>query len=158
MVLQRIEELAIRQLSRLAERYGHQSGMPKHLETGLEGEQEALFFLRRRGYTVVARRWTSAKVRGDLDLVAWHGKTLSFVEIKTRTTRDAVPAESAVDQSKRSQLRKLARVYLSGFPEQKRREILTRFDVVSIYLLPAGAEFEILESAFGWSERRVDAR
>ncbi len=29
-----------------------------HLATGLRGEEEALFHLRRQGYTIVARRWT----------------------------------------------------------------------------------------------------
>ena len=113
---------------------------------------EALFHLRRQGYTVVARRWTSAKVRGDLDLVAWHGSTLCFVEIKSRSARDSVTAETSVDRSKRLQLRQLARVYLHSFEEPARSTISSRFDVVSVYLLPSGSEFELLENAFSWHE------
>src|ERR1700709_2158825 len=75
----------------------HRARSVEHLETGLLGEREALFYLRRCGYTVVARRWKTAKPRGDIDLIAWHGTTLSFIEVKTRSRRDAFPAELAVD-------------------------------------------------------------
>src|SRR5437868_6338146 len=56
-----------------------------HLETGLLGERAALFELGRRGYLVVARRWISIRHRGDLDLIAWQGDCLCFIEVKTRT-------------------------------------------------------------------------
>jgi putative endonuclease len=70
----------------------------QHLVTGLRGERAALFELRRRGITVVARRWTNAKMRGDVDLIGWDGDRLCFFEVKTRTARDLKPAESAVDE------------------------------------------------------------
>jgi hypothetical protein len=63
-----------------------------HLATGLRGEEEALFHLRGLGYTIVARRWTSPRARGDADLIGWDGEWLCFIEVKTRTGRDWVPA------------------------------------------------------------------
>ena len=69
----------------MARRLGRGAKLPAHLETGLRGEREALFELRRMGYTVVARRWQTAKVRGDVDLIGWKGDTLCFIEVKTRT-------------------------------------------------------------------------
>ena len=84
----------------------------RSLETGLRGERAALFELRRRGVVVVARRWTSAKLRGDVDLIGWDGGTLCFYEVKTRTKRDMTPAETAVDDLKRDMVRGLARAYL----------------------------------------------
>ena len=87
---------------------------------------------------------------GDLDLIGWDGDHLCFVEVKTRTARDMTPAESAVDEHKREMLRRLARVYLRTFPERERRSVPVRFDVVSVYLLPGGTEFEIFQGAFGW--------
>jgi putative endonuclease len=155
MGVMQLQEWGVRQLENVARRFGRGVGLPRHLETGLEGEREALFYLRREGYTVVARRWASAKVRGDLDLIGWRGGTLCFVEVKSRTARDTVTAETAVDREKREQLRKLARVYLNGFAEPGRSGIVTRFDVLSVYLLAAGVEFEMLEDAFGWQERRA---
>ena len=121
---------------------------PAHLATGLRVERAALFHLRRLGYTVVARRWTSAKMRGDVDLIAWDGECLCFVEVKTRTARDMSPAESAVDRDKQRIVRGLARAYLKAFPEEKRRLIPVRFDVVAVYLLESGAEFEVFRGAF----------
>ena len=160
MALARVEELAVRSLARLAGRFRGASAAPRHLQTGLRGEQEALFYLRRMGYTVVARQWTSAKVRGDLDLVAWSGGTLCFVEVKSRTARDAVAAETAVDRAKRLQLRLLAAAYLKGFAEEQRARIFSRFDVVSVYLLETGVEFELLQDAFAWDQgyEREDRR
>jgi putative endonuclease len=121
-----------------------------HLETGLAGERAALFELGRRGYVVVARRWTSTRYRGDLDLIAWQGGCLCFIEVKTRTAHDIAPAESAVDLDKRRTLRTLARAYLRGFPDRERATIPTRFDVVSVYLLGGRPEFQFFPAAFSW--------
>lgn len=127
-----------------------------HLETGSLGEREALFFLRRSGYIVIARRWKSARVRGDLDLVAWHGATLCFIEVKTRSHRDAFAAEFAVDHDKQKVLRRLARVYLHRIP-QPARSSTVRFDVLSVYLATntddrnfALPDFQLNQGAFGW--------
>jgi putative endonuclease len=122
-----------------------------HLATGLEGEREALFHLRGLGYVVVARRWKSARLRGDVDLIAWDGERLCFVEVKTRMGRDAMePAESAVGEEKQRMLRKMARAYLKGFPRERKDAVQVRFDVVSVYLQAAGVEFEVRKGVFGW--------
>jgi putative endonuclease len=146
---------------------GGVEGAAVHLETGLRGEEEALFHLRRLGYTIVARRWTSPRARGDVDLIGWDGEWLCFIEVKTRTGRDWVPAEFAVDGAKQETLRRLARAYLRGFPEERRRSIRVRFDVVSVYFRRSGGgmdggrgvEIEVFPRAFarsaaerwGWS-------
>ena len=62
----------------------------EHLKAGVRGEWEALFFLRKLGYVVVARRWKSSRLLGDIDLVGWDGPTLCFVEVKSRSRRDAM--------------------------------------------------------------------
>ena len=125
---------------------------PEHLATGIEGEAAAYFYLRRKGYTVVARRWGSKHQRGDLDLIAWNGPLLCVVEVKTRTAHDMAAAEVAVDAHKRTVLRKLARMYVRQLPAKISPPV--RFDVLSIYLIPGRAkEFVHFEAAFGWSER-----
>jgi putative endonuclease len=129
-----------------------------HLETGERGERAAFFYLRRMGYTIVARNWRSGRAPGDLDLVAWDGDTVCFVEVKTRTTRDVATAEYAVDEHKRRTLRTLARHYVRQLPD---RETPTRFDILSIYFETGKAvEFELFRGAFGWSEadRQAPAR
>ncbi len=125
-----------------------------HLAVGREGEEAALFYLRRLGYTVVARDWRSGRAPGDIDLVAWEGDTLCFVEVKTRSSRTMAAAEAAIDEHKRRTLRRLARHYLRQLPDGTS----TRFDVVSLYISPGvparkGA-FELFRNAFGWEEHR----
>jgi putative endonuclease len=145
-----VQEWGLERMHRIADRLQRGPSRATHLETGLRGERAALFHLRRLGYTVVASRWMSAKMRGDVDLIGWDGDWLCFIEVKTRTARDMSPAESAVDHDKQQMLRRLARAYLRSFPEEKRRDIPVRFDVVSVYLLETGAEFEVFQGAFVW--------
>jgi putative endonuclease len=145
-----VQAWAIRRMDALAVRRARGRGLPAHLATGERGEREALFHLRKLGYTVVARRWKSAKLWGDVDLIGWDGEWLCFIEVKTRSGRDAMTAESAVDRKKRDMLRRMARAYLRGFPEKLKVEVPVRFDVVSVYLLPSGVEFDLYRGAFGW--------
>jgi putative endonuclease len=146
----KLQVWALRRIDALSGRLRRAPSTAEHLATGLRGEREALFHLRSLGYTVVAQRWKSAKLRGDVDLIGWDGDWLCFVEVKTRTGRDPMaPAESAVDADKQEMLRKMARAYLRAFPEKLRREVPVRFDIVSIYLQPGGVEFDVYKGAFG---------
>jgi putative endonuclease len=145
-----VQAWTMRRMDAMALRHGNDRGGAAHLATGERGEREALFYLRKMGYTVVARRWKSAKLWGDVDLIGWDGEWLCFIEVKTRSGRDAMPAESAVDGEKRDMLRRMARAYLRGFPEKLRQDVPVRFDVVSVYLLPSGVEFDLYRGAFGW--------
>lgn len=121
---------------------------PAHLATGRRGELAAFFYLRRQGYTVVARGWRSGRLRGDIDLIAWEAGTLCFIEVKTRTTRDVATAEAAVDEDKRRTLRRLARSYMRQLPDT---QATTRFDIFSIYFeKEKAAEFELFRGAFDW--------
>src|SRR5579863_6220217 len=121
-------------LDRIAKRRRPFPDEPPHLAVGFAGEDAAFFYLRRRGYTVVARRWSSGDVPGDVDLIAWRGSMLCFIEVKTRTARDITPAESAVDGHKRAILRRLARRYVRQMPLPAIPSV--RFDVLSVYLVP----------------------
>ena len=119
-----------------------------HLTTGLRGEDAAYFHLRRLGYTIVARRWRSPKLRGDIDLIGWDGEWLCFIEVKTRSSRSFQPAEVAVDHEKRTMLTQMAQEYVRHLegPDQ----VPVRFDVVSVYFPTGKPEFEIFRGAFDW--------
>ena len=110
-------------------------------------------YLRRKGYTLVARRWSAGNLPGDLDLIAWQGPLLCFFEVKTRTARDTTPAEAAVDAHKRNILRRLAGQYVRQLPQETAPQ--ARFDVISVYLVKGQMpEFTHFENAFGWNEAR----
>lgn len=147
-------ERALDGLHRASRRRGS-ARAPAHLLTGIDGERAAFFYLRRKGYTVVARRWSAGNLPGDIDLIAWQGAMLCFVEVKTRTAHDMTPAEVAIDRHKRNILRRLARRYIRQLSTEATPPV--RFDVVSVYLVPGKAK-EILhfENFFRWSERRRD--
>ena len=126
----------------LAERAG-----PAHQRTGRRGEEDAYFYLRRRGYVMVARNYRSAHGRGEIDLIGWDGDVLCFVEVKTRTTREVKPAEAAVDREKQLSLVAVAGEYLRHCPSPSCQ---WRFDVVAVYYLQGSRqpEFELFQNAF----------
>jgi putative endonuclease len=132
---------------------GRASALPDHLVTGIAGEDAAYFYLRRKGYVVVARRWSAPHQHGDIDLIAWRGEMLCIVEVKTRTAHDMAPAEASVDSHKRMMLRRLARQYVRQLPQAQAPQV--SFDVISVYLVPGKQkEFFHFEAAFGWSDRQ----
>ena len=148
-------ERSVALLDRVAERRGRRSEQPEHLRTGERGEEAAFFYLRRNGFTVVARRWNDSPLPGDLDLIAWQGDVLCFLEVKTRTSKDVATASSAVDRNKRKTLRRLASQYLRQLPDGERPQ--TRFDIVTVYELPGQPrEVQLIPGAFGWSEHESD--
>jgi putative endonuclease len=144
-------ERALARLDKLARLRGRGGNLPAHLALGIKGEDAAFFYLRRKGFTIVARRWSSGDVPGDVDLIAWDGPFLCFIEVKTRSAHTMTPAEVAVNEQKRAILRRLARRYVRQLPQKTAPPV--RFDVVSVYALPdAKAEFQHLQGAFGFSE------
>jgi putative endonuclease len=96
----RLTQATIRALDWLAARTLSPEDMPAHQRTGRPGEGDAYFYLRRRGYTIIARNYRSPHNRSELDLVGWDRDVLCFIEVKTRTTHDVKPAEAAVDRHK----------------------------------------------------------
>jgi len=145
------EERALAGLNSITRRRVRAAGMPAHLIVGIDGEVAAFFYLRRKGYVVVARRWSSGNLPGDIDLIAWLGPMLCFIEVKTRTAHDLTPAEVAVDSHKRHTLRRLARQYVRQLPQETAPP--SRFDVISVYLIPGKEkEFQHFEGSFGWTE------
>jgi len=121
-------------------------GIPMHLRTGRRGEEDAYFYLRRRGYTIISRNYRSPKHRGELDLVGWDGDVLCFIEVKTRTVRSSIPAEAAVDVDKRKELRLVAHEFLRHMPASCQ----PRFDVLAVYYDRGDKKpsFELLQNAF----------
>src|ERR1700674_1793648 len=125
----RLTHSTIRALDWLAARTLSSEKIPDHQRTGRRGEEDAYFYLRRRGYVMVARNFRSPHRRGEIDLIGWDKDVLCFIEVKTRTTRDVKPAEAAVDRDKQRGLAAVAEEYLRHVAPSCR----WRFDVVTVY-------------------------
>jgi putative endonuclease len=126
--------------------------MPEHQRTGRRGEEDAYFYLRRRGYTIIARNYRSPNHRGELDLVGWDHDVLCFIEVKTRTKRDLKPAETAVDHDKQRDLSLVSRDFLRQMPIVCQ----SRFDVLAVYYERghSGPAFELFQNAFSVAYNR----
>jgi len=140
-----LTRLALRALDSFAQLLPRKISTAQHLHTGRRGEEAAYFYLREQGYVIIARNYRSPRSRSELDLVGWDGPTLCFIEVKTRTTRNIMPAEVAVDAEKQHDLSRVAREFL--------RKIETdapfRFDIVSVYFEPGLApDIELFRNAF----------
>ena len=128
-----ITQTLLRGLDRLAPKSA-QANVPAHLLTGKRGEEDAYFYLRRKGYVIIARNYRTARHRGEIDLIGWDKDVLCFIEVKTRTTRDMKPAEAAVDRKKRHDLRVVVRDYLRSLSRRQFPEAPQwRFDIVTVY-------------------------
>ena len=120
-----------------------------HLHTGERGEEAAYFHLRKVGYVMVARNYRSPRRRGEIDLIGWDKDELCFIEVKTRSSKDFIPAEVAVDADKQHDLREVAREYLRKVPGEAK----ARFDIISVYIAENRPEFELFRNAFPVSEQ-----
>ena len=100
---------------------------------GPRGENLAAKFLRNRGYKIILRNFRCDV--GEIDIIAKEGRTLVFVEVKTRVNDDVQPEEQ-VNATKQHQITKAARFYLSryGMPQPP-----ARFDVIGI-IWPKGRQ------------------
>jgi len=144
-----ITHATVRALDWLADHLLRPESTPEHLATGRRGEEDTYFYLRSLAYVVVARNFRSPRRRGEIDLIAWDGDVLCFIEVKTRTTHDVKPAEAAVDLNKQQELAAMAHEYLRGLPPFGQ----WRFDVVTVYY-EAGKhlpQFELFRNAFSVS-------
>lgn len=101
------------------------------------GEAEAQALLERRGYRIVDINVRFGRA-GEIDVIAWDGETLAFIEVKTRRGRGQMPVE-AVTPAKQRQIARLAVAYCAR--HEMNDEVAVRFDVVGVTLGgPDGAE------------------
>ncbi|MGA9994850.1 MAG: YraN family protein [Pyrinomonadaceae bacterium] len=116
-----------------------------HLVLGRHGEEWAAEHLRRKGYRLVAsnfmlpvgRNLRGALVHAEIDIVAYDGATLCFVEVKTRASDWFAAPEANVDLRKQRQISRAARVYRRLFNEEATPY---RYDVVSVILPQANED------------------
>ena len=138
-----------------------------HFGLGRRGEALALEHLERAGYRIVAanfsipigRNTRNVTVNAEIDLVAYDGPTLCFVEVKTRASDEFAPPQVNVDLRKQRQIARAARGYrrMLGLMNSP-----YRYDVVTVILSPpeeqirAEPRIELLKNF--WTDEKLRKR
>lgn len=115
-------------------------------QLGRQGESLAAQVLKASGYRILKRNVKSKF--GEIDLVAYDGKTLCFVEVKSCALDGRfMHPEEAVDRQKQRRLSRLASWYLKV---TRQESVPVRFDVVSILTAADGsaAKTRLIKGAF----------
>ena len=102
--------------------------MGKHNDLGKRGEDLAAQFLEEKNYQLLERNWRHG--RAELDIIAMDGKTMVFVEVKTRSDDIFERPENAVKNKKRGLMIKAA----IGYMHKSKHENAIRFDILSVIL------------------------
>jgi putative endonuclease len=110
---------------------------------GKRGEEEALNYLKNKGYEII--RTNFRYDRAEIDVIARDRGVLVFVEVKTRRVGSLGEPEDAVTFRKREQIRKAAQGYLF---EQHLDNEECRFDVLAIECVSGTPSFRHIEDAF----------
>jgi putative endonuclease len=134
--------------------------MPSSL--GQLGESYAAAYLDQLGYRLVAANFTlpvgrnlrGAVINAEIDLIAYDGDTVCFIEVKTRSSDWFAPPEINVDLRKRRQITRAARVYrqMLGIETEPHR-----YDVVTVIINnDSTPQLELLRNY--WTEESLRKR
>lgn len=120
------------------------SDLRRHL--GRSGERVAAEHLQRLGFDVLERNYRTRW--GELDLVAYDGRTLVFCEVKARRAGTGPPFE-ALHAGKQRRVRRMAASWLVERSDRPRAPDL-RFDAIGVTVDGQGrlVAVEHLEGAF----------
>ena len=136
---------------------------PAHFELGRRGEALAIEHLEQNGYRIVAsnfslpigRNLRDVVVNAEIDVVAYDGATLCFVEVKTRASDDFAAPQANVDLRKRRQIARAALAYrrMLGLADAA-----YRYDVVTVVAKPDSTEPRIELLKGFWSDSQLRKR
>ncbi len=123
-----------------ASKSGKRSDGRRH--RGRAAENLVAKYLKRKGYRIIGRNVVFPKI-GELDIVAWQGEVLCFVEVRSRLDDRFGRPYTSIGRTKQRKLITLATLYLSRLDE----EPPARFDIASVTWRPKPA-IEYIENAF----------
>ena len=104
---------------------------------GRRGEELAVAWLERAGYTILERNWR--RRCGELDIIAERGGLVVGVEVKTRASDAMGAPEEAVTLAKQRKLLLTMQTYLMEAGDEQRP---FQLDVNAVRLTPTGAHLE----------------
>ena len=135
-------------------------GAAQTFQLGARGESLAIEHLERCGYRIVAANFTlpigrnrrETIVNAEIDIVAYDGPVLCFIEVKARTSDEFAPPQTNVDLRKRRQVARAARGYRRMFGLMNSP---FRYDVITVVGEPHDRKPRInLQKAF-WSDEQL---
>ena len=97
---------------------------------GKKGEDIAVVFLKKKGWKILERNYR--KQYGEIDIIARKQNLLIFIEVKNRTTDSYGGGLYAINRKKKESFRLVARHFLQQNPSLDTRDIICRFDLISI--------------------------
>jgi putative endonuclease len=117
-------------------------------QRGQRGEELALAHLQGQGYRIQQQNYRCR--RGEIDIIAWDGATLVFIEVKTKGQMVFGPPQAMVDNRKQQKIVYAAMTYVQ---QQAIQGVALRFDVIAVTLGQNGTpEVAHLPAAFSPSE------
>ncbi len=116
--------------------------MADHNELGKLGEELAVEFLQKNGYTILETNWTFQKA--EIDIIAQKENILAIVEVKTRSSLDFGLPQDFVKPKKIQLLVKAVNEYVFS----KDLDIDVRFDIIAIHKEGKSFAIEHLINAF----------
>jgi len=116
--------------------------MAEHNELGKLGEELAVEFLRKNGYTILETNWTFQKA--EVDIIAQKENTLAIVEVKTRSSLEFGLPQDFVKPKKIQLLVKAINEYVVS----NNLDIEVRFDIIAVHKEGKSFAIEHLIDAF----------
>ena len=113
------------------------------IDIGKRGETLAISFLKKNGYRIIESNFRCRY--GEIDIIAQDGKTVAFIEVKTKTSNRFGSPTQAIDSRKQRQVSKTALAYIS---QKRLTNYSARFDVVGINIKGSNSEIELIKNAF----------
>jgi len=114
----------------------------QRMALGKKGEEEAVSFLKGKGYKVLEKNFRTPW--GEVDIIALDKGILVFVEVKARRGNAFGLPQEAVDKRKQEQLSKVATYFIT----RRKIDMPARFDVVTLEYLPSGKRIGLIKDAF----------
>lgn len=104
--------------------------MAEHNDLGKWGEEQAITYLKEKGYIIRHHDWCPEHSTKDIDIIAISpdATTVVFVEVKTRSSDELSSPEESVNRTKIRNIASSANTYIHIFDVVED----VRFDIISI--------------------------
>jgi len=108
------------------------------------GEEHAAKYVASLGYRIVKRNFRFGHV-GEIDIVAYDGDCLVFIEVKARQDHSHGAPEASIDSRKQAQLKRVAKMY---YYVNALSDVVCRFDVVAVGIFDKKVDLRHHKNAF----------